>query len=298
MLIEHEIEKTTDHPVRFADHAAVQPHRQRTLDNLAHTSALSFLSGAWERRRLVGVFLARDIRVRYRQTMLRGAWALLQPLLSISAFTFVFGHVAKVPSEGVPYPVFVFCGLLPWQLFARGLVRSANCLVEERYLLTRVYVPRLIPLLTAVLSGVVDFGAGLIVLVALMICYGARPSLAILWVGPLLMLALVTTAGCGLLLSAWNVKYRDVGYILPFFIQLYLLITPVAYPSSLVPAAWRFLYGLNPMATVVEGFRYALAGAAATNEGTVLAPLLISGISLLLGLICFLRMDREFADVV
>jgi lipopolysaccharide transport system permease protein len=269
-----------------------------TVIDSARPPFVSTLTEAWKRRRLVGEFLLRDVRVRYKQTMLGVGWTVLQPLLTMVVFTFVFGRLARVPSEGIPYPIFAFCGLLPWQFFARGLMRSGNCLVEERYLLTRVYVPRLILPASAVLSGLVDFGVGFLVLLALLFQYGLRPTPAIFMVAPLLLLAFVTTLGAGLLLSALNVRYRDVGYTLPFFVQLWLFVTPVAYPSSLVPADWRFLYGLNPMAAVVEGFRRALAGSTATSWETIPAPALCAGFLLLLGLACFLRMDRTFADVV
>jgi homopolymeric O-antigen transport system permease protein len=271
---------------------------QFTRIDSAHNTFLSSLVEAGKRRCLVGEFVRRDIRIRYKQTMLGASWAVLQPLLTMVVFTLVFGRMAKVPSEGIPYPVFVLCGLLPWQLFARGLVRSGNCLVEERYLLTRVYVPRLILPASAVLAGLVDFSVGFLVLLAMIIHYGVGPSMSILWVVPLLLLALITTLGAGLFLSAWNVRYRDVGHTLPFFVQLWLFLTPVAYPSALVPAGWRFLYSLNPMAAVVEGFRRALAGSAGTDTGMALGPALCASALFLLGLACFLRMDRTFADVV
>lgn len=260
--------------------------------------ALSALANAWRRRGLVVEFLRRDIRVRYKQAVLGAAWAVLQPLLAMVVFTFVFGRLAKVPSEGIPYPVFALCGLLPWQLFARGLLRSANCVVEERYLLTRVYVPRLILPAAAAGSGLVDFGVGFVVLLALLLHYGRRPAPAMLLVAPLLLLALATSLGVGLFLAAWHVKYRDVGYALPYFVQLWLFVTPVAYPSRLVPARWRLLYSLNPMAAVVEGFRWAVAGGPAMAWRAILAPALCAGAMLIIGLACFERMDRRFADVV
>jgi lipopolysaccharide transport system permease protein len=259
---------------------------------------LSELADVWERRQLIGEFLRRDIRVRYKQTALGAAWAVLQPLMTMAVFTLVFSRLAKVPSEGIPYPVFAFCGLLPWQLFARGLLRSGNCLVEERYLLTRVYVPRLILPASAVLGGLVDFGVGFAVLLGLLLYYGRRPTPAILLTAPLLLLALATTLGVGLLVSAWNVRYRDIGYTLPVFVQLWLFVTPVAYPSSLIPSSWRFLYGLNPMAAVVEGFRRALAGSPAMSKAAILGPSACAGAVLVAGLACFLRMDRTFADMV
>jgi lipopolysaccharide transport system permease protein len=272
-------------------------HRLRMINSVP-APALAAIGEAWSRRSLVGEFVRRDIRVRYKQTVFGAAWAVMQPLLTMLVFTFVFSRLAKVPSEGIPYPVFAFCGLLPWQLFARGVQRSGNCLIEERHLLTRVYVPRLILPVAAVLGGLINFGVGFLALVALLLGYGRRPAPDILLLAPLLLLALVTTLGAGLFFSAWNVKYRDVGYTLPLLIQIWLFVTPVAYPSSLVPAHWRFLYGLNPMAAVVEGFRGALAGGA-TMGGTAMAASSACACAILLaGLACFARMDRAYADVV
>lgn len=256
------------------------------------------IAEAWSHRGLVLAFLLRDIRVRYKQTVLGTGWAVLQPLLTMIVFTFVFGRLARVPSEGMPYPIFAFCGLLPWQLFARGLSRSGNCLVDERYMLTRVYVPRLIMPLSAVLSGVVDFAVGVMVLLALLFHYGITPGPTALMLLPWCLLTLVTALGAGLFLSAWNVKYRDVGHMLPFFLQLWLFVSPVAYPSSLVPVRWRFFYSLNPMAGAVEGFRHALAGSQAMHGTEIWKASLCAGLLLAMGMSCFVHMDRTFADVV
>jgi lipopolysaccharide transport system permease protein len=252
----------------------------------------------WEHRDLLGVFVWRDIKVRYKQTVLGAAWAVLQPFLTMVVFTFVFGRLAKVPSGRVPYPVFVFCGLLPWQFFAQGLVRSSKSLVEDHYLLTKIYIPRLIFPVSAVLSGLADFGIAFAFLLGIMFCYGVYPPLIALTVLPLLVLAILASLSVGLFLSALNVRYRDVGYAIPFLAQLWFFLTPVAYPSSLVPERWRLLYGLNPMAGVVEGFRWAVLrnnGAAWTS---ILAATLAVVLVLVFGLWYFERMNKVFADVV
>ena len=256
------------------------------------------LSEFWKHRDLLYVFVWRDIKVRYKQTVLGAAWAVLQPFLTMVVFTFVFGRLAKVPSGGIPYPVFVFCGLLPWQLFAQGLVRSGRSLVEDHYLLTKIYVPRLLLPASAVLSGLPDFGVAFVLLLGIMFSYGVYPPLAVLTVLPLLVLTIATSLAVGLFLSALNVRYRDVGYAVPFFTQLWFFVTPVAYPSSLVPERWRLLYRLNPMAGVLEGFRWAVLGNRETSWALMFAAALRVGVLLIFGLWYFERMEKTFADVV
>ena len=259
---------------------------------------LSGLSEFWKHRYLLYVFVWRDIKVRYKQTVLGAGWAVLQPFLTMVVFTFVFGRLAKVPSGGIPYPVFVFCGLLPWQFFAQGLVRSGNSLVENRYLLTKVYVPRLILPVSTVLSGLADFGVAFSLLLGIMVYYGITPTRAMLAVLPLLLLAVAAALGAGLFLSALNVRYRDVGHTVPLLTQLWFFVTPVAYPSSLVPQRWRLFYGLNPMAGVVEGFRWALLGSAGMTGVRTVASAMAVLILLLCSLMYFQRMERTFADVI
>jgi len=269
-----------------------------TLIRPSGVGVFAGLSELWKYRELLYVFVWRNLRVRYKQTLLGAGWTVLQPFLTMVVFTLVFGRLAKVPSGGIPYPVFVFCGLLPWQFFAQALIRSSNSLVEERYLLTRIYVPRLILPVSGVLSGLPDFGVTLAVLLGIMFYYGMSPNLAMLAVLPLLLLAVATALGISLFLSALNVRFRDVGHTIPFFTQLWFFVTPVAYPSSLVPERWHVLYKLNPMAGVVEGFRWALVGSTETTGALLIASAGAVAVLVALGLIYFQRMEKTFADVV
>lgn len=252
----------------------------------------------WEYRELLYFLTWRDIKVRYKQTSLGVAWAILQPALAMVVFTLVFGYLARVPSEGTPYPVFAFSALLPWQLFAHSLTQSSNSLVTNERLLTKVYFPRLVVPISSVLSGLVDFFFAFLVLLAMMVFYGIVPSWAV-WTLPFFILfALMAALGIGLWLSALNVQYRDVRYTIPFLTQLWLFITPVAYPSSLVPERWRLLYGLNPMTGVVEGFRWALLGKADSPGISVLISLAMVCMLFVGGLYYFRRMEKNFADLV
>ncbi len=256
------------------------------------------LGELWEYRELLFFLIWRDVKVRYKQTALGAAWAILQPFFTMVVFSIFFGHLAKIPSDGIPYPVFAYCALLPWQLFAHSLTESSNSLVGNQNLITKVYFPRLVIPLASVLGGLVDFAVAFLVLLGIMAFYGIRPTAAVMFLPFFLGLALVTALGVGLWLSALNVKYRDVKYTIPFLTQFWLFVTPVAYPASLVPAAWRTLYGLNPMVGVVEGFRWALLGKE-QGPGVLLA---ISGtvafLLLIGGLFYFRRMEKTFADVV
>lgn len=251
----------------------------------------------WEYRELLYFLTWRDLKVRYKQTALGAAWAVIQPLLMMLAFSVFFGRLVKVPSEGVPYPVFVYCALLPWQLFAHALSQSSNSLVSNERLITKVYFPRLVIPLSAVLAGLVDFAISFAVLIGMMGCYRITPNLAVLTLPLFILLAVMTAFGVGLWLSTLNVQYRDVRHVLPFLSQFWLLATPVAYPSSLVPEAWRAVYGLNPMVGVVEGFRWALLG---NSEGPGVSLAVSVGVVVLVligGLYYFRRMEDTFADV-
>jgi lipopolysaccharide transport system permease protein len=252
----------------------------------------------WEYRELLYFLTWRDVKVRYKQTALGAAWAIIQPFFMMVVFSLFFGRLGKIPSDGIPYPVFVYCALLPWQLFAHALSESSNSLVANEHLITKVYFPRLIVPLSAVLGGLLDFVVAFVILLGMMAYYHIVPTIMIVTLPLFLLLAIMTALGVGLWLSALNVQYRDVRYTITFLAQFWLFATPVAYPSSLVPARWRALYGLNPMAGVVEGFRWALLGK--TEGPGALLAVSVSVVILLLvgGLYYFRRMEQTFADVV
>jgi lipopolysaccharide transport system permease protein len=256
------------------------------------------LKEVWEYRELLYFLVWRDVKVRYKQTVLGAAWAIIQPLFMMIVFSIFFGRLAKIPSDGLPYPVFVYCGLLPWQLFSHALIESGNSLVANERLITKVYFPRLVIPLAPLLAGLVDFFVAFLVLLGMMAYYGIAPTLAVLTLPVFLLLALVTAWGMGLWLSALNVQYRDVRYTIPFLAQLWLFATPVAYPASLVPESWRAVVGLNPMAGVVEGFRWALLGTANPPGQLLLISAAVMMLTLIGGLFYFQRMEKAFADVV
>jgi lipopolysaccharide transport system permease protein len=256
------------------------------------------LKELWEYRELLYFLVWRDVKVRYKQTALGAAWAIIQPLMMMVVFSLFFGYLARVPSDGIPYPVFTFCALLPWQLFAHALTESSNSLVANERLITKVYFPRLVVPIAAVLGGMVDFAIAFVILLLMMVYYGIVPTWAVVTLPGFILLAIMTALGVGLWLSALNVQYRDVRYTIGFLIQFWLFATPVAYSSSLVPERWRPLYGVNPMAGVVEGFRWALLGKS-EPPGTLLAVSMAVVILILVGgLYYFRRMEQEFADVV
>jgi lipopolysaccharide transport system permease protein len=256
------------------------------------------LGELWEYRELLWFLVWRDVKVRYKQTALGASWAILQPVATMVVFSLFFGRLAGIPSDGLPYPVFSFAALVPWTFFSQGLAQSANSLVGSQNLITKVYFPRLAIPIASVLAGLVDFALAFVVLVGMMLFYGIVPGPAVLALPALLLLALVTALGAGLWLSALNVQYRDVRYAVPFLTQLWLFVTPIAYPSSLLGEPWRTVYGLNPMAGVVEGFRWALLGTA-RPPGTLLAASTVAAVALLVsGAFYFRRMEKTFADLV
>src|SRR6266851_3354594 len=256
------------------------------------------LKELWQYRELLYFLVWRDIKVRYKQTALGASWAIIQPFFTMVVFSIFFGHLAKIPSDGIPYPIFSFTALVPWTFFANGLSQASNSLVGSGTLITKVYFPRLIIPLASVFSGIVDFLLAFVVLIAMMLYYGMAPTLNVLWLPMFLLLALVTSLGVGLWLSALNVKYRDVRYIVPFITQFWLFVTPIAYPSSLLHQPWRTIYGLNPMVGVVEGFRWALLGTN-TAPGPIIAVSSTAAIVILItGAFYFRRMEKTFADIV
>ncbi|MFY9751171.1 MAG: ABC transporter permease [Candidatus Acidiferrales bacterium] len=251
----------------------------------------------WQARELIYFFVWRDIKIRYKQTAVGAAWAVLQPLLAMTVFTLFFGKLAHIPSEGLPYQVFVLAGLLPWMYFAASLANATNTIVENQRVITKVYFPRLVLPLSAVLSGLVDFGISFVIFAIMMVYYHLRPTMQILWLPAFLLLAMLTALGVGLWLSALNAIYRDVRYVLPFLIQLWLFASPVIYPPSLMSAKWRWLFGLNPMAGVIEGFRWSLAGQGDPPIHLILVSTGIVLALLLSGLAYFQKMETTIADV-
>jgi lipopolysaccharide transport system permease protein len=253
----------------------------------------------WEYRELFFFLTWRDIKVRYKQTALGAAWAIIQPFFTMVVFSLFFGKLARIPSDGIPYPIFAFAALVPWTFFANGLSESSNSLVSSANLIKKVYFPRLVVPISGVLGGLPDFCLSFSVLVGMMFYYGVYPAaVSLLWLPLFLLLALVTALGVGLWLSALNVQYRDVRYTIPFLTQLWLFATPIAYPSSLLAEPWRTLYGINPMVGVVEGFRWALLGTDTTPGPIIIVSSLASLAILVGGAFYFRRMEKTFADVV
>jgi len=257
------------------------------------------LREVWEYRELLYFLTWRDIKIRYKQAALGVAWAILQPLLTMVIFSIIFGQLAKLPSEGIPYPVFSYVGLLPWQFFATALTHASTSLVGNSNLLTKVYFPRLIIPLSAVTAGLVDFAIAFVILIGMMLYYGIAPTWNVLWLLPLMMLALLTAVAVSLWLSALNVQYRDVQYAIPFLVQAWMYASPVAYSIGLIPAhgLWRVIYGLNPMAGVIQGFRWALLGGNPPDILMAISSIMVF-VLLLTGLIYFKKMEKSFADVV
>jgi len=248
-------------------------------------------------RELIYTFASRDIKVRYKQTALGAAWAIIQPLFAMVIFTIVFGGFAKIPSEGIPYPLFSYSALLPWTLFAEGITRSTSSMIINSNIMTKVYFPRLVMPISGILSPVVDFVVAFIILIGMILYYGFVPTINIVWLPAFILLALASSMGVGLWLSALNVQYRDFQYTVPFIIQLWLYSSPVVYASSLVPEKYRLIYGLNPMAGVIEGFRWALLGTEPPGSMISVSVLMVA-IILISGAYYFKRMEKNFADVV
>jgi lipopolysaccharide transport system permease protein len=256
------------------------------------------LREVWAYRELLYFFVWRDVKIRYKQTAIGVLWVVLQPVLNMLVFTLFFGRLARLPSDGLPYPVFYFAALVPWTYFSYALQMTTNVVVDNQHLITKVYFPRLILPISAVLSGLVDFAIGFVVLALFTVVYGIRPTVAALWLPVLLLLAVLTALGVGLWMSALNALYRDVRYVVPFLISFWMFASPVAYPSSLVPAKWRWLYGLNPMAGVIDGFRWAITGRGHAPGLLLLASSFAVALVRVGGLFFFNRMESTVADRV
>ena len=266
----------------------ITPRARRSVD----------LRELWNYRELLYFFVWRDIKVRYKQTMLGAAWAMIQPLMTMIVLSVFFGRLAKVPSDGVPYPVFALCGLLVWQLFAFALTESSNSLVNNANLVTKTYFPRLLVPLGSVVASLVDFCIAFVLLIAMMVHYHIPMRYTVALVPLLIVFALMTSLAVGLWLSALNVQYRDVRHILPFLAQFWMVATPVAYPASLVPEKWRFVLGLNPMAGVVEAFRWAMLGTGHGAGRMIATSAAVVVILLIGGVFYFRNMETTFADLV
>ena len=256
------------------------------------------LSELWAYRELLYFFVWRDIKVRYKQTVIGAAWAVLQPVLTMLVFSLFFGKLAKIPSGGLPYPIFYYCALLPWMYFATAMQSATGIVVQNQGVITKIYFPRVVLPISSVLSGLVDFAISFGVFLVMMIYYHIVPTRAVFWLPVFTLLAVLTALGVGLWLSALNALYRDVRYVVPFLVQFWMFASPVAYASSLVPAKWRWLYGLNPMAAVIDGFRWALTGHG-QPPGIMMAASSLAVVLLIFGgLVYYNVVEGTIADVV
>jgi lipopolysaccharide transport system permease protein len=289
--------KTPARPLKVED-VLVTDNARRTRIKPTEGWVSLKLDEFWAYRELLYFFVWRDIKVRYKQTVLGASWAIIQPLFTMVIFSLFFGKLAQVPSDGVPYPLFRYAALVPWPFFANAVTQASNSLVAGSSMLKKIYFPRMIMPTATVLAGVVDFTLAFIVLLGMMFFYGFAPTINVIWLPFFLLLALVTSLGVGLWLSVMNVQFRDVRYIIPFLTQAWLFLTPIAYPSSLIPEPWRILYGLNPMAGVVEGFRWALLGTDTAPGPMIIVSSVVALVLLIGGAFYFRRMEKIFADVV
>ena len=257
------------------------------------------LRDLWVYRELVVFMIWRTLKVRYKQTMLGAAWAVIQPLMTMIVFNFIFGNVAKVPTDNIPYPIFSYTALLPWGLFTNALNQASRSLTANQNMVTKIYFPRLVLPISSVLAGLVDFAIAFVILIGLMFYYHVTPAWNVLWTLPFfLLLSIIVALGVSLWLSAINVQYRDVNYALPFLTQFWLFITPVAYSASVISDKWQLVYSLNPMAGVVNGFRWALLGSGSGPDLALWISIIISLVILVSGLIYFRNMERTFADTI
>jgi lipopolysaccharide transport system permease protein len=296
--IKHQ-ELSMETAMRPASEIQIAPSAPQVLRIEPSTGWVSLnLKELWTSRELFYFLTWRDIKVRYKQTELGIAWAIIQPFLTMVIFSLFFGRLAKIPSDGIPYPIFSFTALVPWIFFANGLTQASNSLVGNSNLITKVYFPRIMIPISAVLSGAFDFALSFVVLLGMLFYYHLSFTSAILFLPFFLLLALVTALGTGLWFSALNVRYRDVRFVVPFIIQLWMFATPIAYPSTLIPIRWRLLYGLNPMVGVVEGFRWMLTGTQTQPSPLIAASAVVALALLIGGALYFKRVEKTFADVV
>jgi len=280
---------STSRPTRSATTVVIRPGRGLfDLD----------LASLWEFREILYFLVWRDIKLRYKQTAIGAAWAILQPLATMAIFTVIFGHLAKIPSDGLPYAIFSFTGLLPWTYFSQAIARSGASVVGDANLIKKVYFPRLLIPIAAVLSPLVDFLISFVFLVGMVAWFGVRPGWNMVALPFFLALAMIAALATGLWLSALNVKYRDVGHTLPFLIQIWLYASPVAYSVTLIPEKWRLVYGLNPMAGVIEGFRWALLRTDRPALGVIAMSAVVVLALLIGGVMFFKHLERSFADIV
>jgi len=288
-VIESELQATKLQPIADISVIRIEPSRGWVSIEL---------SELWTYRELLYFLVWRDVKVRYKQTVIGIGWAILQPLLTMVVFTMIFGNFAKIPSDGLPYPVFAFTALLPWNLFAGALNRCTLSLVGSANLITKVYFPRLIVPVSAIISGIIDFAIAFVFLLGLMLWFHIVPTWGAIALPIFFLLTLITALAVGLWLSALDVRYRDVGHAIPFLIQIWMFLSPVAYPLSVVPEKWRLLYSLNPMVGVIEGFRWALLGKESPDFKVIAVSTAVVVALLLSGLVYFKRIERTFADVV
>jgi lipopolysaccharide transport system permease protein len=274
-------------------------HSSASITIRPSTSLFDFeLNTVWRYRELLIVLTLRDIQVLYKQAALGVAWAIIQPLFAVIIFSVIFGHFARMPSDGIPYPVFAIAAVLPWTYFAEAVRRGGTGLVSDSELVRKVYFPRLIIPLAGVIAPMLDFLIGFTVLIGVMLWFHVMPSFRLLVAPPLLVLSALLALSIGLLLGPINVRFRDVKYTLPFMLQIWMYATPIVYPLSIIPAGWRWVYGLNPMVGVIEGFRWVVIGKGDPNVAAIGLSLLIIAFMLIGGLIFFKRMERSFADLI
>lgn len=256
------------------------------------------LAAIWQYRVLLYFLVWRDLKVRYKQTAIGIGWAVIQPLITMLIFSVIFGYFAKLPSDGLPYPIFAYSALLPWNYFASALNRCSVSVVADAHLITKVYFPRLILPIAGTISGLIDFSISFILLLGMMTWYGIAPGWTALAIPAFLALALMTALSIGLWLAALNVRYRDVGYTIPFIVQVWMFLSPIVYPVSIIPEKYRLLYSFNPMVGVIEGFRWALLGKASPDFSVMAVSAVVVGVLFVTGLVFFKNMEQTFADVV